>query len=188
MGPEDLSHSIAEPGPSAPRAEAVDQEDRLHYRVLRIDPRAMARRHHSVAVLVRDERLVVSREQPDRRGRVGVWPRRAREVVQHAALLVDKGTQRWRDALENRASLLVRIQVLRTAEEHLTRLAVADPGNAGWQRDLFISYAELGSVEESKENPKGAVAPYAEAAKIIRRLAPRDPSNETSARKKPFSA
>ena len=57
------------------------------------------------------------------------------------------------------------------------RLAAADPSNAGWQRDLFISYERLGSVEERKQNPNDAAPYYAEAAKIIRRLAPRDPSN-----------
>jgi hypothetical protein len=57
------------------------------------------------------------------------------------------------------------------------RLAAADLSNAGWQRDLFVSYERLGSVEEAKQNPKGAAYYYAEAAKIVRRLAPRDPSN-----------
>jgi hypothetical protein len=57
------------------------------------------------------------------------------------------------------------------------RLAAADPSNAGWQRDLFISHAKLGLVEERRQNRKGAAAAYAEAANIIRRLAPLDPSN-----------
>jgi tetratricopeptide (TPR) repeat protein len=57
------------------------------------------------------------------------------------------------------------------------RLATADPSNAGWQRDLFLSYEKLGSVEERNQNPKDAAPYYAEAAKIIRQLVPRDPSN-----------
>jgi hypothetical protein len=57
------------------------------------------------------------------------------------------------------------------------RLAASDPSNAGWQRDLFTSYAKLGSIEEKKQNPQGAAPYYVEAAKIIRQLAPRDPSN-----------
>jgi hypothetical protein len=57
------------------------------------------------------------------------------------------------------------------------RLAAADPSNAGWQRDLFASYAKLGSVEERRQSRQHAATNYSAAEEIIRRLAPSDLSN-----------
>jgi hypothetical protein len=59
------------------------------------------------------------------------------------------------------------------------RLAAADPANAGWQRDLFISYAKLGLLEESQGNPLAARDWYGKAEPIIRRLGGLDPTNAT---------
>jgi hypothetical protein len=32
------------------------------------------------------------------------------------------------------------------------RLAAADPSNAGWQHDLFVSHSKLGLLEERRQN------------------------------------
>jgi len=44
------------------------------------------------------------------------------------------------------------------------KLAAADPGNAGWQTDLVVSYYKIASVSETKE-PN-----LAKALEILRRL------------------
>ena len=40
------------------------------------------------------------------------------------------------------------------------RLAAADPGNAGWQRDLSVSRNKLGDVRRAQGDLAGALAAY----------------------------
>ncbi len=56
-------------------------------------------------------------------------------------------------------------------------LAAADPGNAGWQRDLSVSHNKIGDVLKEQGNLPAALAAY-EASRAIREvLAAADPGN-----------
>ena len=57
------------------------------------------------------------------------------------------------------------------------RLAEADPGNAGWQRDLFISHSKIGDVKAAQGDLAGALASFGAGMEIRRRLAEADPGN-----------
>ena len=57
------------------------------------------------------------------------------------------------------------------------RLAHADPGNAGWQRDLSVSYNKVGDVQAAQADLAGALASYRDGLAIRERLAQSDPSN-----------
>jgi hypothetical protein len=57
------------------------------------------------------------------------------------------------------------------------RLAVADPSNAGWQRDLSVSQEKVGNVLRDQGDVAGALAAYRESLQVRRRLAEADPSN-----------
>ncbi len=52
-----------------------------------------------------------------------------------------------------------------------------DPGNAGWQYDLSISYSKLGDVQSTQGDLAGALASYRQALGIHQRLARQDPGN-----------
>ena len=53
----------------------------------------------------------------------------------------------------------------------------ADPGNAGWQRDLSVSHDKIGRLLEQQGNPREAIEHYRQDLEIAERLAARDPSN-----------
>ena len=58
------------------------------------------------------------------------------------------------------------------------RLAKADPGNAGWQRDLSVSYNKVGDVQEAQGDLPAALKSYqATASPSADRLAKADPGN-----------
>ena len=57
------------------------------------------------------------------------------------------------------------------------KLAAADPGNAGWQRDLSISWNKLGDVRQAQGELSGALQAFAEGMKIAAKLAAADPGN-----------
>jgi hypothetical protein len=57
------------------------------------------------------------------------------------------------------------------------RLAAADPGNAGWQRDLSVSLDNVGNVRKEQGDLSGALASYSESLELSRRLAAADPGN-----------
>ena len=66
------------------------------------------------------------------------------------------------------------------AEESLAimrKLAAADPGNAGWQRDLSVSLEKVGDVRLATGDRAGALAAYEESLAITRKLAAADPGN-----------
>ena len=46
------------------------------------------------------------------------------------------------------------------------RLATSDPGNAGWQRDLSVSYDKVGGVQEAQGNLSGALKSYSDSLAI----------------------
>jgi hypothetical protein len=57
------------------------------------------------------------------------------------------------------------------------RLANSDPSNAGWQRDLSVSYQKVGEVEVEQGQYAQALDSYQHDLAIARRLAESDPSN-----------
>ncbi len=59
------------------------------------------------------------------------------------------------------------------------RLAKADPGNAGWQRDLALSYGRVATVEAQQGLREDALGEFRQGRDIISRLAPQSPSNAT---------
>ena len=57
------------------------------------------------------------------------------------------------------------------------RLAKSDPANAGWQRDLSVSYEKVGNVRVAQGNLPEALTPYQASLAIADRLAKSDPDN-----------
>ena len=57
------------------------------------------------------------------------------------------------------------------------RLAQADPGNAGWQRDLSVSYAKIGVVFQRTGNNTEALNALREGHAIIERMTRLSPDN-----------
>ncbi len=55
--------------------------------------------------------------------------------------------------------------------------AKADPGNAGWQRDLSVSYNKVGDVLAAQGNLPEALKAYRDGLAIFERLAKADPGN-----------
>src|SRR5213078_5422030 len=61
--------------PPGPGGEAIDEDDGLDDRVLRVDRRPVPRSDHAVPVLVADKELVVAWRKAHRRPGVAVGPR-----------------------------------------------------------------------------------------------------------------
>src|SRR5262249_55401596 len=57
------------------------------------------------------------------------------------------------------------------------RLARADPGHAGWQRELSVSYEMIGDVQLAQGDTAGALTSYRGSLAIRERLARADPGN-----------
>ena len=57
------------------------------------------------------------------------------------------------------------------------RLATSDPGNAGWQRDLSVSYIKIGDVQVDQGDLAGALKSYRDSLAIRDRLTKSDPDN-----------
>jgi tetratricopeptide (TPR) repeat protein len=57
------------------------------------------------------------------------------------------------------------------------RLAAADPGNAGWQRDLSVSHNKIGDVLIEQGNLPAALEAFQASLAISQRLASTDPGN-----------
>src|SRR5262249_31704131 len=56
-------------------------------------------------------------------------------------------------------------------------IAKADPGNAGWQRDLSVSHAKIGDVLRTQGDLPAALKEFEATHEIISRLAKSDPGN-----------
>ncbi len=56
-------------------------------------------------------------------------------------------------------------------------VAKSDPGNAGWQRDLSVSYEKVGGVQEAQGDLTAALQSYSGSLAIRERLAKSDPGN-----------
>src|SRR5271163_3781178 len=57
------------------------------------------------------------------------------------------------------------------------RLAKSDPGNAGWQRDLSVSYDRVGDVLVAQGTLPEALKSFRDGLAIADRLAKSDPGN-----------
>jgi hypothetical protein len=65
----------------------------------------------------------------------------------------------------------------RTTYEQGASIAESDPGNAGWQRDLSVSYNKVGDVLVEQGNLPEALNAYRDSLAIRERLAKSDPGN-----------
>ena len=81
------------------------------------------------------------------------------------------------DVLEAQGDLAEALKSFREALAIRERLAQADPGNAGWQRDLTVSHDRIGEVLEAQGNRAEAVKSFRESLAINERLALADPGN-----------
>jgi hypothetical protein len=59
----------------------------------------------------------------------------------------------------------------------MRKLAAADPGNAGWQRDVSVSLDNVGNVRRAAGDRAGALSAHEESLAIRRKLAAADPGN-----------
>jgi len=57
------------------------------------------------------------------------------------------------------------------------KLANQNPSNAGWQRDLSVSYNKMGDVLNAQGDLAGALKSYGASLEISQKLASQDPSN-----------
>ncbi|MCU0857458.1 MAG: hypothetical protein MUC65_03530 [Pontiellaceae bacterium] len=79
--------------------------------------------------------------------------------------------------MENDLGLRARLQLVAAARSALQRLSAADPSNAGWQRDLSVSYDRIGDVLRAQGDLAGALNAYRDSLAVAQRLAAADPSN-----------
>ena len=79
--------------------------------------------------------------------------------------------------MSSNAAILMRRSRPIEAETIADRLAKSDPGNAGWQRDLSVSYENVGDVQVAQGNLPAALASYQASLAISDRLAKSDPGN-----------
>jgi tetratricopeptide (TPR) repeat protein len=63
------------------------------------------------------------------------------------------------------------------ARSMMADLAASDPGNAGWQRDLSVSFDQVGDVRRAAGDRAGALSAFEESLAIRRKLAASDPGN-----------
>ncbi len=76
-----------------------------------------------------------------------------------------------------RAHLPEALKAYRDSLAIAERLAKADPGNAGWQRDLSVSYDKVGDVLVAQGTLPEALKAYRDSLAIRERLAKADPGN-----------
>jgi tetratricopeptide (TPR) repeat protein len=69
------------------------------------------------------------------------------------------------------------VEAYRKGQDIAERLAKADAGNAGWQRDLSVSYNKVGDVLRAQGDLQGALAAYKDSLAIRERLAKADAGN-----------
>jgi len=81
------------------------------------------------------------------------------------------------DIAEQRGDLGAALITYHEAETVADRLAKSDPGNAGWQRDLSVSYDKVGDVQVAQGNLGAALTSYQAALTIQDRLEKSDPGN-----------
>ena len=81
------------------------------------------------------------------------------------------------DILVERGDLAAAKTAYQQAGAAAERLAKSDPNNAGWQRNLSVSYNRVGDVQVSQGGLPDALRSYRDALSIAERLAKSDPNN-----------
>jgi tetratricopeptide (TPR) repeat protein len=81
------------------------------------------------------------------------------------------------DIFQARGNLPEALKTYRDGLAIRDRLAKSDPGNAGWQRDLSVSYNKIGDVLVAQGNLPEALKSYRDGLAIADRLAKSDPGH-----------
>ena len=105
-----------------------------------------------------------------------VWPRPTRAMPAGSAISRCR-TSKVGDVQVAQGNLAEALQSYRAGLAIRERLAKADPDNAGWQRDLSVSYEKVGDVQVAQGDLAGALQSYRASLAIAERLAKADPSN-----------
>jgi hypothetical protein len=71
------------------------------------------------------------------------------------------------------------MRVPTSSHDIFERLAQADPGNAGWLRDLALSYGRVGLIEMRQGVRDDALKALRQGRDIIEQLVRRSPENVT---------
>lgn len=86
------------------------------------------------------------------------------------------------DIQDQRGKLVVALATYQGAKDLADRLAMSDPSNALWQRELALSYSKIGDVEVPQGNLPAALASYQAGFAILDHLANSDPGNNNRQR------
>jgi tetratricopeptide (TPR) repeat protein len=81
------------------------------------------------------------------------------------------------DIQRQQGNLAASLATYRSAQAAAERLAQSDPHNAGWQRDLSVSYIKVGDVQVAQGDLAAALKSYGDSLAIAERLAQSDPHN-----------
>ncbi|NOG71197.1 tetratricopeptide repeat protein, partial [Roseicella sp. DB1501] len=116
------------------------------------------------------------------RGDLGEAEARLRTVLRLAGANGQDWYEYWArlglgDVKRARGDLSAAMGEYRQAAVIAERLVQADPGNAGWQRDLSVSRNKIGDVLVAQGNLPAALQAYRDGLAIAERLAQADPGN-----------
>jgi hypothetical protein len=81
------------------------------------------------------------------------------------------------DFLQQRGNLSGALKIYSDNLSFADRLAKSDAGNAGWQRDLVVSFEWIGDVQKAQGDLSGALKSYSDGLAIRGKLAKSDPDN-----------
>jgi tetratricopeptide (TPR) repeat protein len=81
------------------------------------------------------------------------------------------------DIRKQRGNLATALASYRDGLAIADRQTKSDPGNAGWQRELSVSYERIGDVQVEQGDLAGALQSYRDSLAIRERLAKTDPGN-----------
>jgi hypothetical protein len=79
--------------------------------------------------------------------------------------------------LRAQGNLAAALESFKAAHAIRERLAAADPGNAGWQRDLAVSYGRVAMVETGQGARDKALSGYRSGRDILARLKAQSPDD-----------
>jgi hypothetical protein len=81
------------------------------------------------------------------------------------------------DDLMARGDLASALKSYRDSVAAIERLAKTDPGNAGWRRDLSMSYDKIGNILMAQDNPPEALKAFRDGLAVAGHLAQATPGN-----------
>ena len=112
-----------------------------------------------------------------RRGNCAVMQRLFALEVAFAGTAVSVSQMKIGDVLVEQGNLPEALKAFNASLAIADQLAKADPGNAGWQRDLSVSQAKIGDVLVEQGNLPEALKAFNASLAIADRLAKADPGN-----------